>query len=57
MVVIVPVAFEELRLDVEDTVEVEGVAAQNLAERALGALGLVHLGVGIDAADARLDLV
>ncbi len=31
MVVIVTVAFEEFRLDVEDAVEIEGVAAQHLA--------------------------
>ena len=57
MVVIVIVAFEEFRLDVEDAVEIEGVALQHLVERDLGALGLVQLGVRVDAADARLDLV
>ena len=57
VIVIVAVALEEFRLDVEDAVEIEGVAAQHLVERDLRALGLVHLGVGVDAADARLDLV
>ena len=43
MVVIVLVLLcEELRLDVEDAVEVEGVAVEHFAERDLGALGLVH---------------
>ena len=56
MVVVVTVAFEEFRLDIEDAVEVEGVALQHFAQRDLGALGLVHSGVRIDAADARLDL-
>jgi hypothetical protein len=56
MVVIVAIALEEFRFDVEDAVEVEGVAAQNFVERDLGALGFVQPGVGIDGADARLDL-
>src|SRR5208282_2313254 len=56
MIVIVPVAFEEFRFEVEDAVEIEGVAAKHLFERDHCTLGLVHLGIGIDAADARFDL-
>ena len=53
---VVIVAFEEVRLDIEDAVEIEGVAAEHLDERDVGALGLVQFGVRIDAADAGLDL-
>ena len=56
MVVIVAIAFEKLRFDVEDAVEIEGVAAQDFVERNLSTLRLVHLGIRIDGADARLDL-
>ena len=58
MIVIVRmiVRVEEFRLDIEDAVEVEGVAAEHLVERDLRALRAVQLGVRIDAADARLDL-
>jgi hypothetical protein len=49
-------ASRNSRLDLQDAVEIEGVAAQHLRQRDLAALGRVHLGVGIDAADARLDL-
>src|SRR5580692_1310022 len=55
VMMIVTVAFEKFRLDVEDAVEIEGVALQHFAQRDLGALGLVHPRVWIDAADARLD--
>ena len=50
------VGVQKLRLDIEDAVEIEGVAAQNLIERDLRPLGAMQLGVGIDAADAGLDL-
>ena len=56
MVVIVAIAFKELRLDVEDTIEIEGVTAQNLVKRDFGPLGLVHFGIRINGANARLDL-
>ena len=56
VVMVVIVAFQELRLDIEDAVEVEGVAAEHLGQRNLRALGLVQLGIRVDAADARLDL-
>ena len=49
---IVPVAVEEVGLDVEDAVEIEGVAAQNLVERNFCPFGLVHLGIAVDGADA-----
>src|ERR1700722_3564788 len=57
VVVIMPVAFfQEGRLDVENTVEIEGVAAKDLGQRDGAALRAVQPGVGIDPADARLDL-
>src|SRR5439155_6089792 len=58
MIVTMLVMFglQELRLDLENTVEVERVAAQHLGQRDLAALGGVQLGVGIDAADAGLDI-
>src|SRR5579864_6649090 len=52
----VAVAFQKRRLDVEDAVEIEGVAVQNFVERNLGTLRLVQAGIGIDAADTRLDV-
>src|SRR5579872_5261467 len=56
MIVLLVVLLQELRLDIEDTVEVEGVAAEYLAGVDPGALGTVQPRVRIDAADARLDL-
>ena len=56
MIVVVLVRFQEGRLDVENAVEVEGVAAEHLGDVDLGALGPVQPRVRIDAADARLDL-
>src|SRR5262245_61916056 len=47
---------EEFRLDLHDAVEIEGIAAEHLRQRDPAALGLVQLGVGVDAADARLHL-
>src|SRR5262245_56342419 len=49
-------AAQELRLDVQDAVEIEGVAPEHLRKRNAAALGPVQLGVGIDAADARFHL-
>ena len=46
---------EEIGFDVEDAVEIEGTAAEHHVERHRTALGAVQLGIGIDAADARLD--
>ena len=57
MVVIVTVAFKKFRFDVEDTIEIEGVAVQDLVERDFRPLGLMHFGIRIDAANAGLDLV
>ena len=56
VVVIVLLGFEECRLDLENTVEIEGVAAQHLVQGDLCALGLVQPRVRVDAADAGLDL-
>ena len=57
VVMIVIVAVQEFRLDVEDAVEIEGVAAEHLGRaRSCERCGAMQLGIGIDAADARLDL-
>ena len=56
MIVVMVVSLQELRLDVEDAVEVEGVAAEHLVERDFGALGAVQPRVRIEPADARLQL-
>src|SRR5689334_23640839 len=55
MVMIMIVDLEEVRLDIEDAVEVERTALQHVRELHLAALGAMQLGIGIDAADARLD--
>src|ERR1700733_12955712 len=55
VVMVVIVAAEKIWFDIEDTVEIERVTAEHLIERNLGALGLMHLGVGVDAADAGFD--
>src|SRR5262245_11827098 len=47
---------QKLRLDLQDAVEIEGVAPEHLRQRNAAALGSMQLGVGIDAADARLHL-
>src|SRR5262249_52073926 len=57
MVMIVTVlAFEERRLDVEDAVEIEGIAAEHLGQGNGAALCLVQPRILVDGADARLDL-
>ena len=56
VMVMVTVAAEEFRLDLHDAVEVEGIAPEHLRQGNPAALGLVQLGVRIDAADARLHL-
>jgi hypothetical protein len=48
-------ALEKGRLDIEDAVEIEGVAFQYLVQRNLGALGPVQPGIGVDTPDAGLD--
>ena len=57
MVMVVLFSLEKGRLQIENAIEVEGVAAQNRIERNLGAFGPMQLGVGIDTANARFDLV
>src|SRR6516164_4211156 len=54
--VVMPAVAEEFRLDLHDAVKVEGIAPEHLRQRNPAALGLVQLGVGVDAADARLHL-
>ena len=56
VLMIVIVGAEEVRFKIEDTIEVEGVAAEHRVERNFGAFGLVQLGVRIDAANTRLDI-
>src|SRR5262249_9472505 len=56
MRVIVAVGFQEFRLDIENAIEVEGIAPEHLGQRHCAALRLVDLRVRIDAANARLDV-
>ena len=49
------VIFEEIRLEFEDTVEIERAAFQNIRQRHLAALGTMQFGIGIDAANPRFD--
>ena len=42
IVVMVLAGLQEVRLELEDAVEIEGVAAEHLGERNVAALGLVH---------------
>src|SRR5215813_4507243 len=56
VMVMVSAVAEEFRLDLHDAVEVEGIAPEHLRQGNPAALGLVQLGVRIDAADARLHL-
>ena len=53
---VVMTLLQEVRLKFHDSIEIEGVAPEHLGQRNAAALGPVQLGVGIDAADARLDL-
>ena len=54
-IVMMTVIPQKLRLDLQDAVEIEGVAPEHLRQRNPAALGLVQPGVRIDAADAGLD--
>jgi hypothetical protein len=55
MIVIVFIA-EEVRLEIEDAIEIEGIAAQHRIQWNLGTQRLMQLGVRIDAANAGLDV-
>src|SRR6185312_1360861 len=55
LMVVMLVCRQEIRLDVEDAVEIESVAAEHFVDLDLRALGAMDLGIGIDGADARLD--
>src|SRR5204863_278456 len=56
VMVLVIITFEKIRLDIENAIEIEGVASQHFHKRDLATLGPVQPRIGIDAADARLDL-
>jgi hypothetical protein len=56
VVMIVIVLGEEIRFEFEDTVEIERAAFQNIRQRHLAALGVVQLGVRVDAAYSRFNL-
>jgi len=56
VMVVLVVLGKEFGLDVEDAVEIKGVTAQDLVQWNLCAFGPVHLGVGIDAPNARFDV-
>ena len=56
VMIVIVAGLEEVRLDLQDAVEIEGAAVQHVVERDLAALGAMQLGIGVDGADARLDL-
>ena len=56
MVVVMIVGLQEIRLDVEDAVEVERAAVQHVRQGDRAALGAMQLGIGVDGADPGLDL-
>src|SRR5260221_2751687 len=54
MIVVMPFPFQKIRLDVEDAVEVEGVAPEHLIDVDLRALGAMQPRVRVQGVDARL---
>src|SRR5215831_8759191 len=56
IVMMVAAVAEKFRLDLQDAVEIEGVAPEHLRQRDLATLGLVQLRIRVDAANARLHL-
>ena len=56
MLMIMIVGHEEIGLDVEDAVEIEGAALEHVGERDVALLRAMQRRVGVDRADARLDL-
>jgi len=56
MVVVMIVGLQKVRLDVEDAVEVESATIEHVGQRHRAALGAVEFRIGVDGADAGLDL-
>ena len=56
MVVIVVLGDEEVRLDVENAVEIEGAPLKHVGELDVAFVGAMERSVRVDRADARLDL-
>src|SRR5580704_53477 len=56
VVIVLLATIEERRLDLEDAVEVERIAAKHRGERHRAALGAVEARIRIDGADAPFDL-
>ena len=59
MMIVVPMivaTLKELRLDVEDAVEIEGVAVEHLGDRDRAALGAMERAHRVDGRGARFDL-
>ena len=46
---------EKIRYNLENAVEVKGIAAEHLGEIEAAAFGAMNAGIGIDSANARLD--
>ena len=58
MLVILPVlGVQKLRLDLQNSIKIEGVAAEHSIERHVGALGAMQLRIWVDAADASFDFL
>jgi len=56
IIMMVIIGVQKRRLDVENTIEIEGVAAEHFIDVDLGALGAVQPRVGIETTNARLKL-
>ena len=56
MVVVVVVDLQEMRLDVENAIEIEGALVEHGVDLDIALLSMMKPGIGIDGADSRLDL-
>ena len=56
LMLMIVLAIEKFRREVEDAVKVEGVAAEHGVERHRAIHGFVQLGVRVDRVDTRFDL-
>src|SRR6202022_2088608 len=54
VIVLIP-GFQKFRFDLEDAIEIECAALQHVGQRDLATLGAMQFGIGVDAANPRLD--
>ena len=55
VMIVTAAGVEKLRFEIQNAVEIEGIAMQNLGERHRTALGAMKPRIGINGTDARLD--